>query len=627
MLTKKLNTVYKKLKLVHINFFIILFISLSNLKFINNQNKIREINCIRELDGRIGPNIEQNTCELNPSIYNQECFNYILKFNQKDYLLNSIASNKNEDFLIQYNEYMNYDELFPFRFFYGETNSRKYFFNNKSSFSSEFNIEINEDILEDVYFSNIYGIEDSKTLFISIKDDINKKNQYLFSINAYDSLVELYDLNNSKFHIWSFIKFFKLDENDYVFPFKYEIFEIKGLSEYIITFIPEVEVKKEMLNASFIKKFKFNSFDDNAYKELGSVNYEKYCQTRIMNVFFMDNTKTITVITLRRKFESEEAPECPSYFDYNNYDYAEYRLTLRFYSQNLNYLPYFEEINIESVLVCYISEYYDQGGEGGSLFIKSIHITMSNKPYAFFIYNLERYFYFDLIGINILDYINGKKMVNENEEGLDQEIFDFDSRESSNDLIQIDDNKVVFIYTSHITNSFIHGLGIIIVDIFFDEDYSDPIECEFYSKYFYIFFENYSPTRIKALNYNGFILFSSSGMINTQDSFYNKENFNSYLSMFMVFGYANGTDTIIDISKFLFKDNNRIENNFFTFLYKNFTIENNFFGYQPFNLIKLVSVPKEITIYEYNLQTHIKTLLEDSLMISGCIDYTIKMKI
>ena len=47
-------------------------------------------------------------CELNPSIDNQECFNYILKFKQKDFLLNSIASNKNEDFLIQYNEYMNY---------------------------------------------------------------------------------------------------------------------------------------------------------------------------------------------------------------------------------------------------------------------------------------------------------------------------------------------------------------------------------------------------------------------------------------------------------------------------------------------------------------------------------------
>ena len=213
---EKYNTIYKKFKLTSINFYFILFISISLMKYISSQDPEDGSNPNQDED------IEHySPCKLNPSINNQECFNYVLKFNQKDFLLNSIASNKNEDFLIQYNEYMNYDELFPFRFFYGETNSRKYFFNNKSSFSSEFNIEINEDILEDVYFSNIYGIEDSKTLFISIKDDINKKNQYLFSINAYDSLVELYDLNNSKFHIWSFIKFFKLDENDYVFPFKY----------------------------------------------------------------------------------------------------------------------------------------------------------------------------------------------------------------------------------------------------------------------------------------------------------------------------------------------------------------------------------------------------------------------
>ena len=104
----KLNTIYKKFNLINIKFFIILFILLSNLKFINNQNKIRELNCIRELEDKVAPSHAQDICELNPSIDNQECFNYILKFKQKDFLLNSIASNKNEDFLIQYNEYMNY---------------------------------------------------------------------------------------------------------------------------------------------------------------------------------------------------------------------------------------------------------------------------------------------------------------------------------------------------------------------------------------------------------------------------------------------------------------------------------------------------------------------------------------
>ena len=51
----KLNTIYKKFNLFNIKFFIILFILLSNLKFINNQNKIRELNCIRELEDKVAP--------------------------------------------------------------------------------------------------------------------------------------------------------------------------------------------------------------------------------------------------------------------------------------------------------------------------------------------------------------------------------------------------------------------------------------------------------------------------------------------------------------------------------------------------------------------------------------------
>ena len=198
----------------------------------------------------------------------------------------------------------------------------------------------------------------------------------------------------------------------------------------------------------------------------------------------------------------------------------------------------------------------------------------------------------------------------------------FDVHDSLNDAIQIADNKIAFLYMANKENLFINKLCIIIINIIkHNEWYYNYYEL--YSKSYVINFENYTPTRIKAFNFNGFLLFSSSGLFNIEDYFYNKENFNNYLSMFMVLGYSNGTDTTINISKFIFKENHRIENNFFTFLYKNFTIENNFFGYQPFNLIKLVSVPKEITIYEYNLKIPEEKLLEDSLMISGCIDYSI----
>ena len=69
-------------------------------------------------------------------------------------------------------------------------------------------------------------MQDSKNLFISFKND--KKNQYLFSINSYNSMVELYDLNNdnNNYQVWNFNKFFNLNEDDYFYPFEFELFEL-----------------------------------------------------------------------------------------------------------------------------------------------------------------------------------------------------------------------------------------------------------------------------------------------------------------------------------------------------------------------------------------------------------------
>ena len=46
-----------------------------------------------------------------------------------------------------------------------------------------------------------------------------------------------------------------------------------------------------MYNVSFIKKFRFNSFNDNTYEEISTVNYADYNNSQIINVFLMDNPK------------------------------------------------------------------------------------------------------------------------------------------------------------------------------------------------------------------------------------------------------------------------------------------------------------------------------------------------
>ena len=139
---------------------------------------------------------------------------------------------------------------------------------------------------------NLFEIQDSKSLFISIKNN-SRGNPYLFSINSYNSIVELYDLNNdnNNYHALSFHEFFHLDENDYFLPFKYELFDLKEKSEYFIAFIPRFKVDQNILDVSFIKKFIFKSFDNEAYKEIISINYENFLNNKIIISFFLKNQK------------------------------------------------------------------------------------------------------------------------------------------------------------------------------------------------------------------------------------------------------------------------------------------------------------------------------------------------
>ena len=64
----------------------------------------------------------------------------------------------------------------------------------------------NYDLIEDF---NYYGIYNSINLFASIKNDPNKGNQYLFSLNSYYSTVELYNFNNDNntHYIWNLYNF------------------------------------------------------------------------------------------------------------------------------------------------------------------------------------------------------------------------------------------------------------------------------------------------------------------------------------------------------------------------------------------------------------------------------------
>ena len=75
---------------------------------------------------------------------------------------------------------------------------------------------------------------------------------------------------------------------------------------------------------------------------------------------------------------------------------------------------------------------------------------------------------------------------------MDKNINDFDVHESLNDFIQINDDKIVFMYMAIMANSFINKLGIIIID-------TNELNNFLYPRYFYINFENYTRPKLKDL--------------------------------------------------------------------------------------------------------------------------------
>ena len=191
-------------------------------------------------------------------------------------------------------------------------------------------------------------------------------------------MVELFDLNNdnNNYFIWSFHKFFKLDPDDYFFPFDYELFEIKERDEYIIIFIPQIYIYGEILDISFMKKFRFQSFDTNAYEERGLVTYEDYLDNKIMNVFLMDDFQTLVVFYINETVrEEDDFPILARLLRLSQYeqrivssDYKVYKFNLKFYNSNLQSLSYIKDAE----LISDFFKYY----QGEDLFIISLYINI-----------------------------------------------------------------------------------------------------------------------------------------------------------------------------------------------------------------------------------------------------------
>ena len=168
-----------------------------------------------------------------------------------------------------------------------------------------------------------------------------------------------------------------------------------------------------------------------------------------------------------------------------------------------------------------------------------------------------------------------------------------DSRRFVYSGLAINDNKTMYIYLFDLYNNY-KSMNIRIYKEVFNQHK--------------LFLE------VSADVYNGHLIFTSTAITDN----------NEIYSILMLFGYANYTDSIINISEYFMDEYVNNEKNLFDKLLENIQIENNIFQYYiDKNEIKLVSIPHEILFY--NKSSGSETLISNGDHLSK--EFTFKQNV
>ena len=356
--------------------------------------------------------------------------NNIITLNHSKYKAGNFAKNKNGDLII---EFSSEDEKYSKRLFYGMTKDGRYYFMNQTSYTQELNININE-IIDMYEYYNFFNIYDSKNLFVTVKNEPNNKNQYLFSINSYYSIVELHNLINNSYYLWNFNDFFNLNETEYFFPYETILFELKESKKdfpYLIVFIPKYQIDEDISDLNFIIKFRFKSFDEDTFEKIGTVDYSYYINRIIINILLMDDDLGILVVISYREstkfYGSVERRRIVSSENYRIY------FNLDFYRNNL------QCINSKEMKGLDLVDLFDN--DYGGIFFKSIYLK---NGYAILIYISYQNLIIDLVKLNYA--LGGTIMYSKNDINIYMNFLD----EFLSDLVKLNEQKVAFVCTKAI---------------------------------------------------------------------------------------------------------------------------------------------------------------------------------
>ena len=291
-----------------------------------------------------------------------------------------------------------------------------------------------------------------------------------------------------------------------------------------------------------VKKFGLRSFslDKSDVDKIKTITNNRY--NRIVNGFIMEEDNIIIVFYMDNDL---------SYF-------------LNFYDYDLNILA--EKISINMIVE---DPFYD------GIFFKGVYLKEKYSALIYFLkHNKGTTLYLEILDFKLSTGNYGIKSILK--KNIDK--YNFATVISLNEFLKINSERLVYISTTNYKNLYI---------LFFD----------LYNKYtilktrvYFLNFPVYElTTELSACIYNNFLIF-------TGDAYYT--NSPGIFSLFLMFGYPKGIDSIIDLSPFIFDLESYNPNlNLINILMENFVIENNLFHYEKVDKIRLDSIPEEIIFF------------------------------
>ena len=455
---------------------------------------------------------------------NKQNLSNIILIGEKGFNYANLVSYSNGDLVVETNSFPRSYK----RMFYGIKKNGREFFKTKDSnkrtnyYSLEAKVQI--------------GINKNQSLetelfIVTVDEGENKGKEYLVSIGKGNTYIELYDFDNDKIYRKSIEKIINRKMNSIkgtvikyqINNLNYELFGYINLYENKLYFI---ENKNPFFN--------YFSNSNRARKTLSCFMTDlKYIMCLYTN---------FTLYNSKNQFNSGYIKVFQSSKDSNNFT-------------ELKGI-YLEDMYIED-----------------SIFLKAIHYKgeIGIFIYYYFYYTSDNYIKNKVI-IPHNPIILFKKYDNELIDYsrsfirtvLNQRIFNMDC--SLNDLIKISDKKICFLSTSNDKDI----LYIVLINIFgIEKLVIRYYDIEVFNLYKFKFFNN-----IRAHLYNDFIAFAFSFCRNENCIDENSE----YYSAFMIFNYPNGTDTDLNVTDYLLRNNDININNITINLANKVFIENNIFG-------------------------------------------------